>query len=340
MRVLLSLLTLIICANSYAQLDVRFGQAYLLPADTKIGKTDGGQVLLESADVLSGRSGSAVVAETAAANVDFEVEDQSRNPVEFDRLSLKSIFLPKPGKFWVEVTAIDFKQNIYGKKTVVVEVGQGPNPPPGPDPPGPTPGPAPIDGIGLRVLIVYESSEAHLLNQTQREIIYGSKVREYLNENCAKGDDGFTADWRLLDADTKYTDPNNKFAKALARPRTELPWLIISNGETGYEGPLPVAVEEMMLTLRSFAANRNRGVRVNSPSVTMYSSKNCVHCRQFLSEERRKLDVPFIEQLDTQNMIATHPTFFVRLGDRSTKLTGYHTAEQITQAIVNLAEAH
>ena len=150
MRKILSIICILFASLAHAQLDVRYGSAYLLPADTTIGKTDGGQILLQSADVLIGRNGAAVVAETKAANIDFEVEDQSRNPVEFDRLSLKSIFLTKPGKFWVEVTAIDFEQNIYGKKTVVVEVGQGPNPPPpGPDPPGPTPDVVPNKyGIG------------------------------------------------------------------------------------------------------------------------------------------------------------------------------------------------
>jgi len=185
---------------------------------------------------------------TAADNVSVDVSDKDRNPVPFKQLDKTTWLIDAPGKHWVDVTAIDFAKNIYVRQMVTATVG--PRPPPGPTPPGPTPpGPTPppivdppIEGDGLRVLIVYESSELNTLTADQRDIFYGQTVRAYLTANCVQIDR--FSEWRILDQDTSFVDAGSRWVKALKRPRTSLPWILVSNGKTGYEGPLPATASE------------------------------------------------------------------------------------------------
>lgn len=132
----------------------------------------------------------------------------------------------------------------------------GPRPPipPGPGPPGPpAPDPAPIPLDGLRVLIVYESKDATRLPPGQRLIFTSGLVRTFLNESCVKGPDGRTPEWRLYDQDTPVENELPHWRDALARPRASVPWLVVSNGEAGFEGPLPDSVAEFMAVVTSFA---------------------------------------------------------------------------------------
>lgn len=153
----------------------------------------------------------------------------------------------QPGKHTVEVNAISQDPLRWDDETVTVTVGPAP-PGPGPVPPGPTPGPAPIDGPGLRVLMIREASAT--LPQPIADVMMAPEVRAFLSANCVKVDG--QPDWRMIDPDDTFTDPNHRFAKALKRPRASLPWLIVSNGSGGYEGPFPATVQAMLDLLRSF----------------------------------------------------------------------------------------
>lgn len=127
----------------------------------------------------------------------------------------------------------------------------GPVPPKPPDPPEPRPDPAPIPFQGFRVLIIYESGMN--LSLTQHSIIYGKTVRDYLQAKCVVGADGKTKEFRIYDKDLDVTGDAYLWQTAMNRGRTKtLPWLIISNGKTGYEGPLPNSVAETMILLRKF----------------------------------------------------------------------------------------
>lgn len=94
---------------------------------------------------------------TQAANITFEASDASRTPVEFEQLTGQAIAVRRPGKTWVDVTVIDFDQNIYGRKSLVVELGDRPGPvppiPPDPDDPDPVPPDpdGPFDGLAAKV---------------------------------------------------------------------------------------------------------------------------------------------------------------------------------------------
>lgn len=137
-----------------------------------------------------------------------------------------------------------------------VVIGDVPPVPPGPVPPVP-PGPVPpIPGDGLAVLIVYESAELAKLPEAQRGVIFGATVRDYLNRKCAP--DPAVASWkrfRIWDKDLDLAAEHQLWRDAMARPRKSVPWIVVSNGKAGFEGPLPATVDEAMKLLRQFGGD-------------------------------------------------------------------------------------
>jgi hypothetical protein len=138
------------------------------------------------------------------------------------------------------------------RRRLAVDAGT-PDPPPGPGP-GPNPpqpiDPAPIPVAGFRVLIVFEEKDASKLPLGQHSAIYGKQIRDYLNAKCVIGADGKTKDWWILDQNVNTVNMQKHWQDAMARKRTTLPWLIVSDGKTGYEGPLPLTLEETMKILK------------------------------------------------------------------------------------------
>lgn len=129
--------------------------------------------------------------------------------------------------------------------------GEGPRPPPvDPDvkPEPPKPNVAPIPGDGLRVLIVYESMTN--LPPAQAAAIYGQEMRDYLNAKCPKGPDGRTPEYRIYDKDTPVDNESATWKGAMSRKRDSIPWLIVSNGKTGFEGPLPANLADTMKIIK------------------------------------------------------------------------------------------
>lgn len=131
--------------------------------------------------------------------------------------------------------------------TAEVDAGGGPRPPP-PKPPTPDPvpppkplDPAPIPEPGFRVLIVYERDPGQLPPK-QQSIIDGRKFRDFLDANCVKV--AGQPEYRMYDKDVVLTGESEVWKKAMARPRTSVPWILVSNGTAGFEGPLPATVDE------------------------------------------------------------------------------------------------
>ena len=148
------------------------------------------------------------------------------------------------------IKAVVLAQNplSWDETVFTITVGQ---PEPTPEPPEPTPpspGVAPIEGEGFRVLFVAETSEP--LPPAVEDSFYSKLITDYLNANCIKVEG--QPEFRRFDPDTPFTNPQHRFAKALARPRTSLPWLIISNGKSGYEGPFPTTVEATLALLKQY----------------------------------------------------------------------------------------
>lgn len=136
----------------------------------------------------------------------------------------------------------------------IIDANKGPQPPPKPidpvDPPKPV-DPAPIPDVGFRVLVVFETGM--VLPAPQNSILYGKTVREYLDAHCAADPDGKTKGYRIWDKDTVADADFPVWKTALARPRKSVPWVIVSNGKAGYEGPLPASVADMMALLKKYA---------------------------------------------------------------------------------------
>jgi hypothetical protein len=142
-----------------------------------------------------------------------------------------------------------------GVVCVVVVAGRPPGPnPPGPNPPGPTPpGPdvAPIPEPGLRVLMVYDSGVP--LTAGQVSVLFGRTVRDLLESKCVVGPGGRTREYRVYDKGADLSVAPKVWKDAMARPRASLPWIVVSNGKAGYEGPLPATVPEAVALVNKFA---------------------------------------------------------------------------------------
>lgn len=126
--------------------------------------------------------------------------------------------------------------------------------PPGPKPPDPTPPgpPAPIPGDGLRVLMVYESAELSKMPAAQNAALYSKQVENYLNSHCPPGVDGKTKDWRIWDKDVDTSGEAKIWQDAMKRPWGGAPWIIISNGKTGYEGKLPATEADLLTLIKTY----------------------------------------------------------------------------------------
>lgn len=103
-------------------------------------------------------------------------------------------------------------------------------------------GPAPLPERA--VLIVEESSKRHELPLPQQEIMAGAKTRGYLDAHFPK--------WRIFDSDTDLSKVEALWQEAMKRPRTAIPWLIVSNGRTGHEGVLPADADSTIRLLERY----------------------------------------------------------------------------------------
>lgn len=166
-----------------------------------------------------------------------------RFPAGFDAVELASTLQVKAAPkgdatVTVQWVVIDFDKKVVSEKAkqVTFIVGEpGPPPvPPKPDPPKPDP---PIPLAGLRVLIIHETNVGPTALNL---IVSGEKVRNYMKEKGAKG--GFMALDKDLTPDQLVAAGLEKWVpEAFKRwDGKQHPWIIISNGTTGFEGPLPI----------------------------------------------------------------------------------------------------
>jgi hypothetical protein len=131
----------------------------------------------------------------------------------------------------------------------------GPGPGPGPDPPPPSDVPFPAPG--LTVLIIKESQTTGQLTADQRAIFTSSRVLNFLNGACTKLSDNNPA-FRLWDDDfgtgqlsgaPKTLQTAYKYFKDKVN---KIPWVLISNGKTGYSGPLPKDIDSFIQLVEGY----------------------------------------------------------------------------------------
>lgn len=185
----------------------------------------------------------AVQPETNGRIVRFRAETKGLNlfppnMLKDDRSTVVSAYAP--GRYVLTAyTALGDVPSDPETTTIVIA---GPTPvPPSPDPPGPNPPTPPLPGNGLRVLILEEAEDRDQLPRSQLEAIdsaMNGALRDWLDSVCAKN--GNAAEWRIIDKDEKLDFEADiwKQARAAAQP-TAYPWVLISNGSAGFQGPLP-----------------------------------------------------------------------------------------------------
>lgn len=131
------------------------------------------------------------------------------------------------------------------RKTLVVS-GVGPQPPPDPKPdPEPKP-PDPKPPGKLMVLVVEETDSRGSLPASQIAVFGAKEIRDFMKS---------AGELRILDEDQSVSTAEPWIQQAWKEPRQTLPWVVMSNGTTGYSGPLPATVEDMMTLLRRYHAD-------------------------------------------------------------------------------------
>lgn len=155
--------------------------------------------------------------------------------------------------------------------SVDVTVGDPPKPPPppppnpidpvDPNPPNPVDPTPPMPGTGLRVLIVTETRDLSKLPSAQVQAMTAKVVLDYLDSHCVKVDN--QPEYRKFDKDTDVTklpqdwqDAMNRVTNADQRhpdtKATSFPWILITNGKKGYEGPLPKDADALLAKLKEY----------------------------------------------------------------------------------------
>lgn len=148
-----------------------------------------------------------------------------------------------------EYTRTDFVI-IVGK---VVPVPPKPSPDPVPDPkPNPNADNAPTKTDGLHVAFIYETGQR--VTQQQFNIMYGLKVRSWLDVNCDS--DNKTPTYRLIDQNQVPTA--EPWTTTVKRSHPTLPWMVVMSGKKYvYEAPVPLTAteDEFVDILKKFKPN-------------------------------------------------------------------------------------
>ncbi len=96
------------------------------------------------------------------------------------------------------------------------------------------------------MLIVYETSA--VLPRNQQGILFGKNARDALDKHCGK--DGY----RIFDKDVDARNDLKIWNDAMQRAKgKQVPWVIVSNGVTGFEGPLPADAGAFIQLLEKYA---------------------------------------------------------------------------------------
>jgi hypothetical protein len=179
-------------------------------------------------------------------------------------------FAAPPGAYEIDLIVVRLvdKKTVVEEASATVTIGQ-PAPPvtpappvppgPGPAPPAP-PSPAPIDAPGFRVFIIEETADRARLPAKQLDVLFNASVRAYLKSHCVKDAHNPDGAFRIWDKDVDASDPSlTVWARALKAfndrvkdGKAKPPWLIVSDGKTGYEGPLPADAGSALQLLKKY----------------------------------------------------------------------------------------
>ena len=91
--------------------------------------------------------------------------------------------------------------------------------------------------LGRHVLIVYESLDKPTYPSSHALLLDSAECKQFLNNTATDG-------WRIIDQDANTEYMPEVFQLWSKRERSALPWIVISNGQTGVEGELPATIAE------------------------------------------------------------------------------------------------
>ena len=320
MRYLVALMLGCVCTSLLAELTVDVRAATTVVTSTT---TDATQITTEDGDEI----GDEVV------NVRDPVVSKGqpvavmilKSPIGFEALKVKSkcdtadvikvlpnvFFVGKPGTHVVRFDTLSIEPFSWDDVTVTVMVGDAPPLPDDPDPPlPPLPDGLPIDGTGLRVLIVYETSDLATMPREQNAILFSAELRSLLTANCVNV--GGTPEWRILDQNTQFTDAAGKWAKAIAKPRASIPWIAISNGVTGYAGPLPENESKTIELVKKYIPKAKVQAKVELPILEVYTLDGCMPCEEWKRTVAPTLAGEFEIRYNSRSAaVSQYPAFMV-----------------------------
>jgi hypothetical protein len=115
--------------------------------------------------------------------------------------------------------------------------------PPTPTPPTP-PTPTPTPASKVYALFIYDAQKVSTYPKEQAGIVTGESIQAYIK---SKG-----GDYRCLSDGQDVSKEPDSFKVWYARPRTSLPWCIISNGKDLYEGPWDPTADAMLERLKKY----------------------------------------------------------------------------------------
>lgn len=151
----------------------------------------------------------------------------------------------------MQIVSTKTGKNAYQR--ISIRIGQGPQPPPTPVDPDVDPDPVdpPVPKTGqLKVLIVEETGSRGELPSSQISVFTSMDIRDYVKKACSKT--GEQPDFRVYDKDVSVATEPEWIKKAFSEQRQGLPWILISNGTTGFSGPLPKDVTETLSLLKKY----------------------------------------------------------------------------------------
>lgn len=197
-------------------------------------------------------------AEGAPADAAIIWDVYPEEPADIREFGGRILFTAPPGVYKIKLRSI--KGSAVETARATVTIGKAPTPPepgptPEPKPPEPPPTPTPIPEAGFRVLIVRESGAT--LPPAQINAMTARAVREYLDTRCVKVDG--VPEWRNWDFDDDTSGESATWQNAMKRAKDKRlgkgPWLLISNGKSGYEGHFPADTAAFLQLLKTYGGD-------------------------------------------------------------------------------------
>lgn len=108
----------------------------------------------------------------------------------------------------------------------------------------PIPSTAPFPTDKPRVLVIHESEYTAKLPVEQLDILTGTRFRGWCQDN------GW--EFKSWDEETPIVQADESWKKALSVTRTDTPWMVFSNGQSGESIPLPTTVDSAISKLKEY----------------------------------------------------------------------------------------